>query len=328
MLYTVFIYESSSGILFWEHNFDPANTQQLDLFSSFFSAIKIFVQELVLNGQKQETLNNISMGTHFIILTSIKDLGIDLVFIADKEDENKIKKVTLNLIELLHQFKQLFVQPSDGNIDKYQVLDAPILAIFSKQKDLITKKQSLTDDHESIVRELFAKKGKLDPVEVHSLQSERDLLRQSASATSNLLVKHRILDQILKIEQRLADHEGFLSTSVQYRALTSEIEDLHYKLNYWLKETKASLRRVIDQISRTQKSLQDGDYKDAYRPLFDFATNLKRVVDPAIALRYTIMARTLIDKQRGSPDIFSQTIQEILNLNDDAFILVRTVNAG
>src|SRR5271157_505381 len=202
MLYTIFIYESASGVLFWEHNFDPASTQQLELFSSFFSAIKNFVQEMVLHGQKQESLNNISMGTHIIILASVKDLGVDLVFIADKEDEKKIKKVTPEILEVLHQFKQqIFVQPFEGNIDQYQVLDAPIVTILSKQKDLIAKKQSLTDDHESIIKDLFSKKGKLDPAEVHSLQSERDQLRQSASATNNLLMKHRILDKILKIEQ-------------------------------------------------------------------------------------------------------------------------------
>src|SRR5271157_2580837 len=141
-------------------------------------------------------------------------------------------------------------------------------------------------------------------------------------------MKHRILDQILKIEQRLTDHEDFLSTSMQYRALTSEIEDLHYKLNYWLKETKASLIRAIDQISLTQKSLKDADYKDAFRTLFDFAANLKRVADPAIAARYTKMAQTLIDKQQISPDDLSQTIQEILSLDDDAFSLAETAIAN
>ncbi len=130
---------------------------------------------------------------------------------------------------------------------------------------------------------------------------------------------------MMLIEQRLADDAKFLNTSKIHQQVAAEIADLHYKLNYWLKETKNNLQKAINSIAQTQKSLQDADYKDAYRTLFDFSSNVKKIADESVAVRFRVLARYLIDKSTIPPDVLSKTISEIMNLKDDALEIVQSI---
>ncbi len=322
MLFSVFLYESTTGLLVWDKNFDSTKPDQIEMFSSFFSAIKTFVKEMVLKGGAAETLKNIEMGSHLITIYSLKDIGYDLVFIADKDDEKSIKKVTPKIIEILIAHKELFGQ-FDGNVRKFQVLTTPIEEVLAKQKGLIDQKKSLIEDKETLIKQLFAKRGKLEPAEEQALRGEWDKYSAQVPATTNLLRKSQILEQMMLIEQRLADDAKFLNSSRIHEQLSKDIADLHYKLNYWLKETKNNLQKSINSIAQTQKSLQDADYKDAYRTLLDFSANIKKIADESVAVRFRVLARYLIDKNTIPPDVLSKTINEIMNLKDDALEIVQ-----
>ncbi len=323
MLYSVFLYESTTGLLVWDKNFDSTKPDQIEMFSSFFSAIKTFVKEMILKGGAAETLKEIEMGTHVITICTLKDLGYDLVFIADKEDDKNVKKVTPKIIEVLISHKELFATQFDGNVRKFNVLTTPIEEVLSKQKGLLDKKKSLIEDREAFIKQLFNKRGKLDPNEEKELRDEWGTYNYKLSVTTNLLQKNQILEQMMLIEQRLADDEKFLNTSRIHEQLSREIADLHYKLNYWLKETKNNLQKSINSIAQTQKSLQDADYKDAYRTLLDFSSNVKKIAEEAVAVRFRVLARYLIDKGTIPPDVLSKAISEIMNLKDDAFDIIQ-----
>ncbi len=323
VLYNIFIYESATGLLVWDRNFDPTSKQQLEMFSSFFSAIRTFLKEVILKGSTGEELKNIEMGTHLIMLFAIKDLGLDLVFIADRDDEKNIKRVATKIAETLSAQKDLFTKPFDGEVSRFMALSAPIMAILSAQKGLIDQTKSLLEDHELIIRKLFAKRGKLDPSEELALRSELDRLQKEMMNTRNLFIKHRILDQKMQIEQRIADSEKFLASSRLYRNLVGEIEEVHYKLNYWLKETKEALHNALNSINNTQKSAQEADYKHVFRNLMDFAENIKKIADDQVAVRFRVLARYFIDKDRIPPEILLRSISEVINLSDDAFEIAR-----
>ncbi len=327
MLYSVFLYESQTGLLVWDKNFDSTKPDQIEMFSSFFSAIKTFVKEMVLKGGSAETLKNIEMGSHLITIYSLKDLGYDLVFIADKDDEKNVKKVTPKIIEILNSHKELFGNRFDGNVRKFQVLTNPIQDVLAKQKGLIDQKKSLIEDKDAFIKQLFTKHGKLDPTEEQALRAEWDKYQAQLPTTTNLLRKSQILEQMMLIEQRLADDEKFLNSSRIHQLLSKEIADLHYKLNYWLKETKNNLQKSIQSIATTQKSLQDADYKDAYRTLLDFSSNIKKIADEAIAVKFRVLARYLIDKSTIPPDVLSKAIAEIMNLKDDALEIAQSVQS-
>lgn len=325
MLYNIFIYESATGLLVWDRNFDPTNKQQLEMFSSFFSAIKLFIKEMILKGSSGNDLKNIEMGSQIIIIFSLKDLGLDLVFIADTNDEKQIKKVAPKIIDVLNTRKILFSKPFDGEISRFAALSQPIMEALSNQKGLIDQAKSLLEDHELIIRRLFAKRGKLDPSEELALRSEMERLQKDLVSTRNLFIKHRILDQLMQIEQRIADSEKFLATSRVQRNIATEIEDVHYKLNYWLKETKDALQKALESIKNTQKTAQDADYKHVFRNLMDFAENIKKIADDQVSVRFRVLARYFIDKDHIPPEVLLRSISEVIHLADDAFEVARNL---
>ena len=53
MLYTIFLYQSESGLLFYDKNFQDISDGKMELFSSFFSALKSFIGEMILDGEKE-----------------------------------------------------------------------------------------------------------------------------------------------------------------------------------------------------------------------------------------------------------------------------------
>ena len=70
MLYSLFIYQSHSGLLIWDKSFEKQmDSQRVELFSSFFSAIQTFVKEgdlaeSILKTAKEVHANIIVMGSH------------------------------------------------------------------------------------------------------------------------------------------------------------------------------------------------------------------------------------------------------------------------
>lgn len=186
VLYSIFIYTSATGLLVWERNFDPSSMQQLELFGSFFSAIKSFLQEMVLRGTNNNTLKNIEMGSYIINIISIQDLGLDLVYISDAVDGGKLKKITPKIVEIIESHAELFAGWEGGNLNRFDPISAPIEDIIGKQKDLITARKSLTTDQEVIIKELFAKRGKLALTEAAALQRERERLKGELTTSSNL----------------------------------------------------------------------------------------------------------------------------------------------
>ena len=80
MLYTIFLYQSESGLLFYDKSFQDISDGKMDLFSSFFSALKSFIGEIVLDGAKE--LKNIELGDYTVLITSINEIKADLVVIV------------------------------------------------------------------------------------------------------------------------------------------------------------------------------------------------------------------------------------------------------
>jgi hypothetical protein len=326
MLYSIFIYASDSGLLMWERNYDSSSNQQLEMLGSFFAAIKGFVKEIVLKGKKSDSLNNIEMGTHIIHIVAIKKHSVDIVFIGDKGDESKLKKITPKLVEVLDGNAQLFVGWEGGDLGRFDPLTAPIENLLKKQKDLLNQTKSLADDQEKIIRDIFKKRGKLLPEEINALHQEHDRVKLLVESTTNLLIRHRRLGELCQIEQRLGDEQDFISNARQQGLILQEINDLHYKLNFWLQETKRHLANAIEKVTHTQKTIREGDYKDAFRTLTDFTTSLKRLADDQVVTRFQVMCRYLIETNFTPPEVLSKTISEIMNLENDVFNIIENAS--
>ncbi len=107
MLYSIFIYQSQSGLLIWDKSFEKQmDARRVELFSSFFSAIQSFVKEIITTSGKG--LKNIEMGNFVIKITGIPKLNLEIVAIIDKDDEKPIARIVSRMIQLLEEHKQLF----------------------------------------------------------------------------------------------------------------------------------------------------------------------------------------------------------------------------
>ena len=58
----------------YDKSFQDVSSGKMELFSSFFSAVKTFISEIVLEGSKE--LKNIEMGDYTIVVSSIKDMKL------------------------------------------------------------------------------------------------------------------------------------------------------------------------------------------------------------------------------------------------------------
>ena len=113
MIYTIFLYQASSGALMYEQNFQELDSGNIELFNSFYSAVKSFVSELVNEGVSK--LKNIDLGEYSIVISSIKDLDLDIVVIVDKESVKTVNKLIPKLIKSLYKHESL-IQFWDGVI--------------------------------------------------------------------------------------------------------------------------------------------------------------------------------------------------------------------
>ena len=91
MLYSMFLYQKQTGFSIWERSFDShLDPTQLQIYSSFFSAIQGFIKQIVDGGDS--SLNYLDLGNIFLQATPFPDIQLELVTIADSKDKKAIKK--------------------------------------------------------------------------------------------------------------------------------------------------------------------------------------------------------------------------------------------
>ena len=82
MLYAIFLYQSTTGLLLWQKSFEKdLSPEKLEYFSSFFTALQSFVTQIIIDPTKE--LNKINMGNVSINITTLTDLNLKIVAIAD-----------------------------------------------------------------------------------------------------------------------------------------------------------------------------------------------------------------------------------------------------
>ncbi len=171
MIYTIFLYQSHTGLLIYDKNFQEINAGKMEMFNSFFSTIKSYVSELVLDGSKE--LKNVELGDYTVSITSLSKVKVDMVIIADKEDAKVINKLIPKLIKLLQKYEQQFLS-WDGKSEEFKILDHPLTElVLANVKDV---KKTLLKSPEQILKSIWPHKKKLTEEEFENLVQERDLL--------------------------------------------------------------------------------------------------------------------------------------------------------
>ncbi len=311
MLYTLFIYQSQSGLLIYDKNFQDISSGKMELFSSFFSAIKSFVSELVLGGSTE--LKNIEMGDYTVMISAILAIQADLVLIADKDDQKTVNKLIPKIIKILMKHQQIFLE-WNGNRHVFQTLDQPLSELMLSQKKLING-SSLIENAENVLKSIWAHKGELSEQAKESLRKEREFLISRLGKTTNIFRKQSITEKILELSEQLKDDSGFIKYQKNVKLLKDKIIDIKLKLKYFLERIKETLSSAVDGLG--DRRLKDGDYKDVYLSLYSFSSKLKLIAPEKEYGKYRELANLLINKDETEEHALSEAISDILKMSDN-----------
>ncbi|MEJ2249586.1 MAG: hypothetical protein P8Y70_06585 [Candidatus Lokiarchaeota archaeon] len=292
-------------------NFHEIDSGNMDLFFSFFSAVKTLVSELVLDDSKE--LKNIALSDYTIFITNLSDLEIDLILIADKTDAKAIDKLIPKIIKIIDNYRNLIIE-WNGNKEDLKGLNDPLLQLIESNKKLFDK-GSFTDKAEGLFKAIWAHKAKLTEEETLEIEDERNDLIKEFNITQNLKFKIDKAKQIMNLSEKLRDEESFFSYQEKIKDLRKQIKDAKFKLGHFLKKTKEAISEAVKTLGA--KPLNMGDYKDGYLNLYSFSMKLKLVTKTDNWKYYKKMASMLIDKEKKKQKNFSETISKIVNLSDD-----------
>ena len=307
MIYTIFLYQSHTGLLIYDKSFQEINTGKMEMFSSFFLTLKSFVSELVLEGSKE--LKNVELGEYTVSITSLSKVKVDMVIIADKEEAKAINKLIPKLIKLLQNYEQQFLS-WDENSEEFKILDHPLTElVLANVKDV---KKTLLKSPEQILKSIWAHKKKLTEEEFENLVQERDLLIYKIENAVNIPSKLAKSQTVVELSEKLQDENTFLKYQGEVSKFKNELNDAKFKLNYYLNKIKTSLNEAINNLGNNPIHL--GDFKNSYLNLYSFSTKLKLIKENGWEL-YREIASKLIDKDSLSDHELSEIVQTLLNMS-------------
>jgi len=312
MIYSILLYQSKSGLLLYEKNFKEISNGKSEMFSSFFSAMKSFVSEMVLDGSKE--LKKIELGDSFIIITEIEELNADLAITADKKDYKAIQKLIPKVIKIFLNHKELFIDWV-ANVNDFMILEQPLTKLLSSNNKLLNESSTL-DEPKKLLQSIWAHKE--DPTEVikDNLIQEREILISRLKKVLNYQKRLTIIEKVIQISEQLKDDEAYIQYQKEANVLSNEIKDRKIKLNYYLESTKKSLSEVVNHLGN--KPLKEGDYKYVYLNLYSFAQKLKNLTKSKTRQKYIELAEMFINKDILSNDQLSELISSILSMKENA----------
>ncbi len=318
MLYSLFLYQSNSGLLMYDKNFQDISDGKMEMFSSFFAALKSFISGMVLSGSKE--LKTIELGDYVVVITYISETESDLVVIADKEDSKIINKIIPKLVKVILNHKELFIK-WDHKREQFDIIDQPLTEVIFTKKKLV-EGTSFLNNQSKILDHIWTHKGDLSAEAKQNTIKERDYLISRLIKLQNLKEKLALTEKLIDISEQLKDNDGFIKYQKEAKLIRDELKDRILKIDYYLKKTKESMNIAIYNLGN--KPLKDGDYKDAYLSLYSFSSKLKNFTkDSKVWQEYQELAKSLLDKEEITHDKLSQTINKILSMKDEIDFYVK-----
>jgi len=314
MLYFLFLYQIESGELLYEKEFQADFESHMDLFGSFFSALKLFVSEMVNEGVRD--LQTIGLGNLMASIIRILEANIDLVIIAEKDDKKEIQKLSTKLKSIVLIYKELFLV-DDVKSEDFENFDKEINdIILSHQK--ILDPNVLIEKQKDFLKSIWDQRGKISDQlrdERKDLENERTLIVNKLLKENNVLKKLSSCKLILELSDKLEDEQFFLEYQKKAKIIAKDINDQKIRLKYYLIRAKESLKGTLDTFG--EMTLIDGDFKEVYSNLYSFSSKLKNLASVVVYEKYYNLASKLINRKGISPEEFSLVIDEISNMDEN-----------
>ncbi len=313
MIYTIFLYQSHTGLLIYDKNFQDTDARNIEMFSSFISAMKSFVSEILFDDSldRSNELTNIELSDYTVIITSIPKIKVDAVIVADKEDTKTINKLIPKLVKFLNKYEQLFLS-WNGDRDEFGILDHPLTEIVLA--NVRTVRKSLLKQPDQILRSIWVHRKQLSKEVIDNLIQERDLLIYKIENTVILPRKAAMAKSVIDLSEKLKDEITYLKYQNELKRLNKEIKDAKFKLNYYLEKIKVSLNEAIENLGNNP--IHSGDFKNAYLNLYSFSTKLKLINENGWKI-YRDIASQLIDKEILTEQELSEIIEKLLKMSSN-----------
>jgi len=311
LLYFLFLYQSESGILLYDKDFQAKDKKHMDLFGSFYSALKTFISGVI--SDKNDDLKTVGLGEINAFISQIPELSIDLILIADKEDSKIISKLNPKITNLILQYKELFVK-DQINREIFENFNKDINKIMLSQKGILDP-NFIIEKRGDILKSIWDQKGEISikiKHEMERLRIERDDLIKNFENEVILVKKLKKCQDIINFSEKLLDKNTLVEYQKRAKTLINEIEDRKAKLRYYLNQAKEALNLVL-----AKGSIIHGQYKEVYSYLYSFSSNLKNLVASEIHQKYYELAQKFIDIDKFSHAEVSMMINEVLDMDDN-----------
>lgn len=314
MIYSLFLYQRESGLLLYNKVFQDVSDGKMEMFGAFFSAIKSYISEILLEGSKE--LRTIELGDYIIFTLLVPETNSDLVIIANKEDYKLLKRLFPKIIKIILNHKELFIEWR-ADVNEFLILDQPLTDLIYSKKQLIGESGSgsIKDfSIKKILKSISSQKREASEQLKLNLIKERAYLISRLKRVNNYFQKLTIIEKLIEISENVKDNDGSIKYRNEAKILRKKIEDTKIKLNFFLNKVKTLLTEAVNQLGN--KSLKEGDYNEAYLNLYSFTQKLTNLSSPLIKKKYQELARKLSNKDNISDNELSQTIALILNMDD------------
>jgi len=314
MLYFLFIYQIESGELLYEKEFQADFDSHMDLFGSFFSALKLFVSEMVTDGIKD--LQTIGLGDLMASIIRILEANIDLVIIAEKDAKKEIQKLSSKLKSIVLNYKELFLVDAVKSED-FEKFDKEINDIILSHRKILDP-NVLIEKQKDFLKSIWDQRGKISDQlreERKDLENERTIIVNKLLTENNVLKKLSLCKLILELSDKLEEEHFFLEYQKKAKIIANEINDQKIRLKYYLNRAKESLKVGLDTFG--ERTLIEGDFKEVYSNLYSFSSKLKNFASIEVYEKYYHLASKLINRKGISSEEFSLVIDEISNMDEN-----------
>jgi len=259
MLYFLFLYQADSGELIYEKDFQADIDSQMDLFGSFFAALKSFISGMT---NANDEISTIGLGSLIASIFRISNINIDLVIIAEDVDKKEIQKLTPKLKSIIFNYKELFLVDAVKSED-FEKFDKEINGVIISHRKILDP-TVLIEKQKSLLKSIWDQRGKFSDQlreEKKDLENERSIIVNNLLKEKNVIKKLSLCKLILEISDKLEDEQFFLEYQKKLKRITSEINDQKIRLKHYLTQVKILLKGALGSyggrtLNSEQTSLQ------------------------------------------------------------------------
>jgi len=299
MLYFLFLYQIESGELLYEKEFQADIDSHMDLFGSFFSALKLFVSEMGNEGTGD--LKTIGLGDLVASIIRILEANIDLVIIAEKDVKKEIQKLSSKLKNIVLNYKELFISKNAVKSEEFENFDKEINEIILSHRKILDP-NVLIEKQKEFLKSIWHQRGKISD----QLRDERKDLENERTIIINKLLKERNVLKKFSLCKLILELSDIIATA---------INDQKIRLTYYLNRVNESLKGGSGAFEA--RTLIEGDFKEVYTNLYSFSSKLKNFASVEVYKKYYHLASKLILRKGISPEEFSLVIDEVSKMDEN-----------